>query len=60
MFQKLMIISKGWSKLKLVLHSMQVLKFGEINLMEVNLIFGLLAVFCIKCVALNRLFMEKI
>lgn len=47
MFQK--FVMTKWQKHKLVHHIMPVLKFGEMSLMTVNVIYGLLGVFCMKC-----------
>lgn len=60
MCPKSMIISRDWWRLKLEHRFMPVPKYGEINPMEVNRIFGLSAAFFMKCVVLSLLSTAKI
>ena len=46
MFLKFKITQIGWPIHKQVHHIMLVLKYGEMNLMIIKVIFGLLVVFC--------------
>ena len=60
MFQKLRIKNILWLRHKLEHLFMPVHKFGEMRLMIVPQIFGLLDVFSMKCAVLNHHFKEKI
>jgi hypothetical protein len=55
-----MITNKDWYKLKRAHLSTQVLRFGEISLMVISQIYGLLAVSYMKCAAWNLRLMVKI
>lgn len=57
MCRKLMV--ENWLIRKQVHHIMLVLKYGEMNLMIIKVIFGLLVVFCTNQLVLNHLFKEE-
>jgi hypothetical protein len=60
MYRKLTNKKISLLKHKQELHIMQVRKFGKINRMIQNVIFGHMVVFCIKCVIFSHLFKEMI
>ncbi len=60
MYQKLTNKKISLLKHKQELLIMQVRKFGKINRMIQNVIFGHMVVFCIKCVLFSRPFKEMI
>ena len=59
-FQKFKTIPIDWHTLKLVLLTMPVQKYGGMNPMTPNLIFGLLVVLFMRCVQGNLHLREKI
>ncbi len=60
MYQNAYKIKIKWQKHKQEHHIMQVHKYGETSHIIINVIYGHMDVFCIKCVLFNLHFKEMI